>query len=90
MGHEERSVASTQVAQAHLADRVDSSDPRTGTREREHTVAVAFAAIPMGVIGALVYVTVEGLSSWAHLVVLAGIVLAAIGVMIAVDPLGRH
>ena len=90
MGHEERSIASARVTQAHLADRVDRSDPRTGTRERERTTAIAYTAIAMGVIGALVYVTVEGLSSWAHLVVLAGIVLATIGVMIAVDPLGRH
>jgi len=50
---------------------------------------VAYAAIAAGVVGALLYVTVAGVGSWAQVVVLAGIVLATIGVMIAVDPLKR-
>lgn len=82
-------MASTRVGQTHLADHVELSLPRTGTRERVRTAVVAYTAIAMGVIGALVYVSVEGVNSWAHLVVLAGIVLATIGVMIAVDPLSR-
>jgi hypothetical protein len=89
MGQEERSVASTRVTQTGLAEHVDLHLPRTGTRERTRAAAVAYTAIGMGVIGALIYVSVEGLDSWGHLMVLAGIVLATIGVMIAVDPLSR-
>jgi uncharacterized membrane protein HdeD (DUF308 family) len=50
---------------------------------------VAYTAIAMGVLGALIYVTVEELDSWGHLLVIAGIVLATIGVLIAVDPVSR-
>jgi hypothetical protein len=89
MGQEERSVASTQVTQTGLAENVDLHLPRTGTRERERVGLVAYTAIATGVLGALIYASVEGLDSWGHLVVLAGIVLATIGVMIAVDPLRR-
>jgi hypothetical protein len=89
MGHEERSVASTRVTQAHLADHVELSLPRTGTRERARTGVIAYPAIATGVLGALIYVSIEGVDSWAHLALLAGIVLATIGVMIAVDPLRR-
>ena len=89
MGHEERAVASTRVTPTHLADHVELSLPRTGTRERSRIAAVAYTAIALGVLGALIFVSIEGVDSWAHLVVLAGIVLATIGVMIAVDPLRR-
>jgi hypothetical protein len=83
-------VASTPVTQTTLADHVEFSLPRSGTRDGERTAVIAYSAIAMGVLGALIYASVEGLNSWAHLVVLAGIVLATIGVMIAVDPLRRH
>jgi hypothetical protein len=89
MGQEERSTASTRVTQTGLAKHVDLPLPRTGTRERERAAVVAYTAIAMGVLGALIFVSVEGLDSWGHVMVLAGIVLATIGVMIAVDPLRR-
>jgi hypothetical protein len=82
-------MASTRVTQTALADHVEISVPRSGTRDGERTAVIAYSAIAMGVLGALIYVSVEGVNSWAHLTVLAGIVLATIGVMIAVDPLRR-
>jgi hypothetical protein len=89
MGQKERSLASTQVTQTGLAENADLRFPRTGTRETMRVAVVAYTAVATGVLGALIYVSVEGLSTWGHLMVLAGIVLATIGVMIAVDPLRR-
>jgi hypothetical protein len=89
MGREERSTASPRVTQTGLTEHVDLQLSRTGTRERMRVAVVAYTAIAMGVLGALIYVTVEGLDSWGHLLVSAGIVLATIGVMIAVDPVSR-
>jgi hypothetical protein len=54
------------------------------------TEVVAYTAIGVGVLGAVIYAAVEGVGSWAQIVVLAGIVLATIGVMIAADPLRRE
>jgi hypothetical protein len=82
-------MASTRVTQTGLAEHVDLQLPRTGTRERMRVAVVAYTAIAMGVLGALIYVSVEGLDTWGHLLLFAGIVLATIGVMIAVDPLRR-
>jgi hypothetical protein len=82
-------MASTRVTQTGLAEHVDLQLQRTGTRERMRVAVVAYTAIATGVLGALIYASVEGLDSWGHLMVLAGIVLATIGVMIAVDPLRR-
>jgi hypothetical protein len=82
-------MANTQVTQTGLTEHVDLHLPRTGTRDGERVAVVAYTAIATGVLGALIYASVEGLHSWGHLAVLAGIVLATIGVMIAVDPLRR-
>jgi hypothetical protein len=89
MGQEERPTASARVTQTGLTEHVDLQLSRTGTRERMRVVVVAYTAIAMGVLGALIYVTVEGLDSWGPLLVIAGIVLATIGVTIAVDPVSR-
>jgi hypothetical protein len=87
MGHEETALASTDVTQPRLTERIGHGVPPTGTRDG--FAAIAYTSIATGVLGALIYATVEGVSSWAHVVVLAGIALAAIGVMIAIDPLNR-
>jgi hypothetical protein len=80
-------MASTGVTQPRLTDRVEHGLSPTG--RREGFAAIAYTAIATGVLGALIYATVEGIGSWAEVVVLAGVALAAIGVMIAVDPLRR-
>jgi hypothetical protein len=55
-----------------------------------NTEVVAYTAIGVGVLVAVMYAAIAGIGSWAQIVVLAGIVLATIGVMIAMDPLRRE
>jgi len=50
---------------------------------------VALSAVSLGTLAALIYASVTGIGDWSQLVVLGGIVLATIGVMIAIDPLRR-
>jgi hypothetical protein len=82
-------MANMDITQRTQFDRVDLSVPSTGTRVRDRRILIAFTAIAVATLGALVYATVEAIDGWAHLVVLSGIVLATIGVMIAIDPLRR-
>ena len=51
---------------------------------------IATTAILVGALAAVTYSVVTGISDWSQLVVLGGIALAAIGTMIAVDPLRRE
>lgn len=48
---------------------------------------VVYGAAATGALGGLLYATVAGVNGWSEIVVLAGIVLATVGVLIAVDPL---
>jgi hypothetical protein len=50
---------------------------------------VALTAVLGGSLAALSFASVTGIDDWSQLVVLGGIVLATIGVMIAIDPLRR-
>ena len=50
---------------------------------------IALTAVLGGSLAALSYTSVTGIADWSQLVVLGGIVLATIGVMIAIDPLRR-
>jgi protein-S-isoprenylcysteine O-methyltransferase Ste14 len=81
-------MATKDIAPLKLYDspRRGDSQPR-GELHREGVVAVT--AVMLGLIVALIYASVTGISSWSQLVVLGGIVLATIGVMIAIDPLRR-
>jgi uncharacterized membrane protein len=43
----------------------------------------------VGLLVALIYASVTGISDWSQLVVLGGIVLVTVSLMIAIDPLRR-
>jgi hypothetical protein len=47
------------------------------------------AAVSLGCLVAVMYAAISGISNWSEVVVLAGIALATVGLMIAIDPL-RH
>jgi hypothetical protein len=49
----------------------------------------AGAIVLVGLLAALIYASVTGISDWSQLVVLGGIVLVTVSVMIAIDPLRR-
>ena len=48
------------------------------------------AAVSIGCLVAVIYAAISGISNWSEVVVLAGIALATVGLMIAIDPLRRE
>ena len=49
---------------------------------------IGFTVLAVLIVGALCYATIEAIDGWAQAVVLAVIVLTAVGVMIALSPHG--
>ena len=82
-------MANMSINQRNQFERVELAVPSTGTRVRDRRLVIAFTVLAVAVLGALVYATIEAIDGWAHFVVLAGIVMATLGVMIALDPLRR-
>ena len=76
------------VTQRSQTERVDLGDSR-GTRllsTRSRSWALVYTLLALPILGALVYATVAGIEDWWQGLVLAVIVLTAIGLMIAVSP----
>jgi fatty acid desaturase len=82
-------MANMTVNQRNHVERVDLSVPSTGVTLRDRRPLVAFTALALAVLGALIYATVEAIDGWAQGVVLAMIVVTTIGAMIAIHPLRR-
>jgi hypothetical protein len=82
-------MANMSVNQRTQFDRVELSVPTTGIRVRSRWPLVAFSAIGGAILAALVYATVVAINGWAQAVVLGVILLTAVGLMIAVNPLRR-
>jgi hypothetical protein len=81
-------MAPSDIAPQKLYDSAERAEAQTGrTLRRDELVSVA--AVLVGMLAALVYASVTGISDWSHLVVLGGIVLVTVSVMIAIDPLRR-
>jgi hypothetical protein len=81
-------MATSDIAPRKLYDSAEDAEGRDGGELRKDGI-VAVTAVLAGTLAALIYASVTGISDWSHLVVLGGIVLATIGVMIAIDPLRR-
>ena len=82
-------MANMTVNQRTQFDRVDLSVPTTGVRVRNRTPLIIFTVIAAAVLGALIYATAVAIDGWAKALVLGVIMLTAVGVMIAVNPLRR-
>ena len=74
------------VNQRTQFDRIDLSVPTTGTQVRRRRALIVFNVLALAVFAALAYATVAAIDGWAQGVVLAMIVLTAIGAMIALSP----
>ncbi len=69
--------------------RPDLSERRTGVRVASMRPLVVYTVVACIVLVALGWATIRALDGWAQFVVLGGIVMTAIGGMIAVDPQRR-
>ncbi len=67
-------------------ERPDLSVPSTGVQVRSRRPLVIYTVIASIVLLVLGYLTLQALDGWAQFVVLGGIILTAIGGMIAVSP----
>ena len=74
------------VNQRMQFDRIDLSVPTTGTQVRRRRALIIFNAVALAIFAALAYASVIAIDGWAQGVVLAMIVLTAIGAMIALSP----
>jgi fatty acid desaturase len=70
-------------------ERADLGAPDRTIRVRDRRPVVAYTAVALLVLGALVYSVAWGIDGWAQGVVLGVILLTAIGLMIAVSPRRR-
>jgi len=66
--------------------RPDLTERKTGVQVRSKRPLIIYMVIASLVLIALGYATIQVLDGWARFVVLAGIILTAIGGMIAVSP----
>jgi hypothetical protein len=82
-------MANMDITQRTQLSRVDLSVPTTGTRVRDVRPLIAYTVLAIAALAALTYAVVDVFDGWAHAAVLGGIVLAAAGLIIAVDPLRR-
>jgi hypothetical protein len=82
-------MANMSVNQRTQFERAELGVPDTGVRVRNRKAVIAFTVLAVLILGALCYATIEAIDGWAQAVVLAVIVLTAVGVMIALDPLRR-
>jgi fatty acid desaturase len=74
------------VNQRSQYERVDLSVPTTGVQVRNRRRLIVFNVIALAIFGALAYATAIAIDGWAKGLVLAVIVLTAIGAMIALSP----
>ena len=79
-------MANMTVNDRNQFDRVELSVPSTGVRVRNTKLLAALTVLFIGVLGAMCYAAIELLDSWARIAVLGGIVVTAVGAMIALDP----
>ena len=78
-------MTTSDITSQPLPTRVEHHAEDAGER-----IAVAgVAAVSLGCVVAVMYAAISGISNWSEVVVLAGIALATVGLMIAIDPL-RH
>jgi fatty acid desaturase len=82
------------MANMTSSDRAQYERPELDIPDRTVRVAdrrpvIAFTAVALVVLAALVYATAWGIDGWAHAAVLGVIVLTAIGLIIAVSPTRR-
>ncbi len=82
-------MANMSVNQRTQTERVDLSVPTTGVRVRNRRAVIAYTVLATIVLAILAYATVVAIDGWAKAVVLGVIILTAVGVMIAVNPLRR-
>jgi hypothetical protein len=66
--------------------RPDLAERKTGVRVKSMRPLVIYTVIASVLLIALGYATVQALDGWARFVVLGGIIMTAIGGMIAVNP----
>jgi len=70
-----------------LYESADHAESNGGMLRRDGLFAAAIVLV--GLLVALIYASLTGISDWSQLVVLGGIVLVTVSVMIAIDPLRR-
>lgn len=79
-------MASTDITQRNLYERIDLLTPTTGVTVKRPGGVIALTASLLCLLGVLVYAAAEGINEWAQVVVLGGIVMTAIGAVIALNP----
>jgi Na+/melibiose symporter-like transporter len=82
------------MANMTSSDRAQYERPELSAADRSMRVGnrrpvIAFTAIGLVILAALVYATAWGINGWAHALVLGVIVLTVIGLIIAVSPTRR-
>jgi fatty acid desaturase len=70
-------------------ERPDLRAPDVSVRTRSDRPLVIYTVVALAVLGALGWAAVERIDGWPQVVVLAAIVLTAVGMIIAVDPMRR-
>ena len=70
-------------------ERPELSAPDRTMRVSNRRPVIAFTAVALVILAALVYVTAWGINGWAQALVLGVIVLTTIGLIIAVSPTRR-
>jgi hypothetical protein len=80
-------MTTTDITRQQLPRPSDLEPKTEDTGERLAVVGVT--AVSVGCIAAVMYAAISGISSWSEIIVLAGIALATVGLMIAIDPLRR-
>ena len=70
-------------------ERPDLAGPDRSLRTKSDRPMIVYTVLALAVLGALGWAAVERIDGWPQVVVLGAIVMTAIGMMIAVDPLRR-
>jgi hypothetical protein len=74
------------VNQRTQFERIDLSVPSTGVQLKGRRALNITAVLGLALVAVMGYATIERLDSWPRVIVLAGIIVATIGAMIAVSP----
>jgi fatty acid desaturase len=70
-------------------ERPELSAPDRTMRVSDKRPVIAFTALSLVILAALVYAVAWGIDGWPHAIVLGAIVATAVGLMIAISPTRR-
>jgi hypothetical protein len=82
-------MANMDVTQRTQFERADLQVPTTGVRVRSRRGLAIYTLLALPLLAAMIWATIDRIDGWAQIVVLAMIVVTAIGAIIALDPKRR-